>query len=1288
MAKKRRKFLKIVLIVVIILAVGGFLANWFLTYRLEKLLREELSERVYDATDGFYRLNFDKLSVGLFSGELTVNGVFFKPDSTVFNKWSASDSLPSTYFDVYIGMIHFKGLNLTWRFSYKELNFDLFEIREPIINIYESNNSRSVDDIAKNVDSETPYEMISEYINVLTVKEINLENANISYFTSYEDNPSLYALKNVSFHAYNFRLDENSYDSGKLLYSDNFDFNTHEPQILLSNNQFTLNIDAIKLSTKDSLININGIGLIPQKMLWAQTNQIPESYVEANVDSVMFEGLSFKRENARNFFEARSFNIMTSDILYFDTKVDSIVSDEKLQGRLTPKETVGLSWSLYAIVSPIFKSIVVDNIGILNAKLAYSLKTKDKTDLYKLSNFNFEAYNFRIDSLADIQRKFLYSDGFEVDATSIDATVATRNYILNIGKMFMNTLQGAFNIKEVKLWPISTKTDLDYIQGSIDSLSIAGIVYDQGLDIDDIQINSPVLEYVKMPSKIRHHIRKERTDTIIESTIPISIVSSYFKFLSIRNLDLNNGNLVFNDRQNPKNSMTYKVPKIDFHASNVLVNEETISKSSSYVTYDNFDFRFENFDNILPGKEYRLLIKKGYYTGWGGNLRLNNIKLVPQESSWKKSPEVYVSLTTPIVDIRGVNYDNVKGVDFLKFGSVNINNPQIKIVRTSHPDRKDILNDRHNNNMRIDLGNLRVTKAYVKYENRVDKDNLDFSVDNLALKSFIWDSDDKLWVDEVLLQTPNIQFKKTQGNKILARENHPHRRPLSKDLHINRIDIQDLTMGLDRPEMKLNGNVKSLGVKKMNKSKDLFSIADVEIQSPLLKIDQIINSENINKESPDSINSKNLYVMLQGFANNFSVDRFKVADAEIDYKSTLNGRSAKHQQINSTSFDFTGFTLNAEKRDFNLQDFNFTTKNFHLPLDNGFYTLGIGQLDIHKKDETLKLNQIHLISAYPKEEFAYHHPKHSDWFDVSVGNVVLAGIDYPTFFADKVLNIRDVSVGDVKLLNYKNQNIDIEHNVMPLIYVGLQKAPLKMNIQNLDVSNFMVSYQELSRGATEPGEIFFTEMNGKFEGFTNIVTKPQQYIKLDANGKLMGTGYFTAKWYLPVDSLNDRFLLTGKLNQFELIQLNRLITPMAPLEVKDGRVNSLVFKTEASSKGARVQMRFLYDDLSVSVLKNTENGTAPNKLYSTLANAVLKKNNPNKAKDKPREPNLSIVRDPYHSTFNYIWQILQPPVVESVGISQGKQNFMKDVAGFISKVKNFFKREKKKDSLDADDKEE
>ena len=75
-----------------------------------------------------------------------------------------------------VGMIDFKGLNLTWRWSYKQLHFDSFEIRNPDIQVFNPYYStRAEVKERKEAEIKTLYEVVSPYINVLTVRILNLE---------------------------------------------------------------------------------------------------------------------------------------------------------------------------------------------------------------------------------------------------------------------------------------------------------------------------------------------------------------------------------------------------------------------------------------------------------------------------------------------------------------------------------------------------------------------------------------------------------------------------------------------------------------------------------------------------------------------------------------------------------------------------------------------------------------------------------------------------------------------------------------------------------------------------------------------------------------------------------------------------------------------------------------------------------------------------------------------------------------------------------------------------------
>ena len=110
MSSRIWKILKHTVIAVLSLAVLFLVLNLFLTGRLERYLKRELIERTANATDGFYRLSFDKLSISFFKGELRLEGVSLEPDSKVFEHWAALDSLPDTYVSTRIEVIDLREL--------------------------------------------------------------------------------------------------------------------------------------------------------------------------------------------------------------------------------------------------------------------------------------------------------------------------------------------------------------------------------------------------------------------------------------------------------------------------------------------------------------------------------------------------------------------------------------------------------------------------------------------------------------------------------------------------------------------------------------------------------------------------------------------------------------------------------------------------------------------------------------------------------------------------------------------------------------------------------------------------------------------------------------------------------------------------------------------------------------------------------------------------------------------------------------------------------------------------
>lgn len=1280
--------------ILVILLTILFAANWYLKYRLEGYLRSMLSEKVAEATDGVYKLDFDHLSIGLFSGELLVEGINLRPDSLHLNDTIYANKKLDEYVKIKIGSIYFKGVNLTWRTNYKKLKFGLFEVKNADIDIFNMSKTKTVNNQTP-MESFDLYQIISSYIDVLTVKKIRLKNSSVSYrFTDEDGFVSRYALHDINFEANGFLLDENSESSGNLLYSDNFNFHVNTPQRLLSNAQFVLQTDQMIFDTKDSIIQIKNIELSPKLELWERVNKLPDSYLQGKINSINVKGLYFTRSGGANYVAASAFDINYPAIEYFVTDKESM---PKLPSDSIQADSLDFSWSLYSIISPILNKVSIDAVSVNDANFKYSQSFRQDTSVYTLDKVNLIALDFQVDSLSELNtdKRFLYSKGFGLRADGLKGADTQKNHIISADHMILNTLDRIFQIENIVIEPIKTNTNNDYILGSVDFISIRDLDYSQGLGASSLEIKNPKLEYVRVASVRKYEDKSDETKMVKNGTNVWQQVSPFFNHLFVKRIVLDGGVLRFTDKvlQN-----RYNLYGLSLDASNLLIDQNTINTSEYMSAFDNLDFEYGKFEGIWITQNQKIESQRTVFSKKNQNFKIENLKISPYITTGKNKSKVenQMNMSVPLIDFEGLQF-NFSGfyLKNLKISTLNIVSPKVYVTQLSEnnissSDTKAESPQVSGNQMKkvienIDLIRLKISNAEVKYVSNYKKDTLSNTIKILELDNLSWKVGGAINLGKVFLNgsTMSMTERVSNNRQVSNKENYyvnNEASPIYTGINISSLDIKNSKILVQDPNKKLKINIPHFGFTNLDWNREIFDLNTININNPeilLLEFNSPIDTLQKKQKSVDN----NIYQKLKGISNQISLKSIHVSEANINYTFSFKEAPAKNHNLSKANLSLEGLQIDNVKEKYNIDDIGLNIKDFHYPSSNGFYSFQIKEVNYNNRSNRLKLDSIALVPAYPKMEFVYKNPNHADWFDIRVRSVALSGINLPKYISENVLFADTLSVDYVLLQNFKNQNIEIQHNIMPMIYEGLQDLPLKLAIKRANVRDFNIIYEELPKNGKIASKIVFTNMNGRLKGLTNIVTTPDQFIDLSADGRFMETGNFAARWMLPVSKNYDCFELDANMKDFKLTDLNPIIEPMSPVTIADGLVKDVTFSIEGSSIGAQVQMLMFYNDLSLIIQKGS-NREKENTLLTKVTNKILKTNNPNKLNSKPRQPNLSVTRDPYHSTFNYLWQILQPPLVESVGISQGKQNFIRKVSAAISSVKNIFKRDKKKKDED------
>ncbi|GHS99713.1 hypothetical protein FACS189421_10660 [Bacteroidia bacterium] len=500
-------------------------------------------------------------------------------------------------------------------------------------------------------------------------------------------------------------------------------------------------------------------------------------------------------------------------------------------------------------------------------------------------------------------------------------------------------------------------------------------------------------------------------------------------------------------------------------------------------------------------------------------------------------------------------------------------------------------------------------------------------------------------------------------------------------LTLNAARLNELYRVDSLPEYYGSAKIKSVNLEGVNfmfrkwKQKELH-FRHIHIVAPQLTL--INNTEEIPVQHPKDtvvkMRNKSPYEMIAPYLNVISVSDIKLEKGKLRFCSE-NKTDTTEVKLENINFDAENFRIDSvsDQRSFYLY-----SENFKLSIDTtqvsspgNLYTLNSGKIAVNLKDSLLKIENVALKSKVPQWDFAYKDPKHSDWSDLRVGSIELKNFRLQKLIQEKSLLSDSLLVSGVYFSNYKNQKIPTPPSKVPMIYETVQKFPLPFDIRYVKVSNINILYQEMPKNGSDPGAIRFTQMEGIFDGFTNIVTSHTQMNKLTTSGKLMNEGAIRAELYFPVDSTYDVVHIKGTLGAMNMIALNKIIEPMAPARIKSGFIQGLDFDITGGKERATIDMCLLYTDLSIQILlpagkdHRTESG-----ILSFLANGILEKNNPDPGKD-PRRIRTEHIRDPYHSAFNYLWKIYLAGLTETVGYTKGRQ---KSVAWVEKEIKMLKKK--------------
>lgn len=379
-----------------------------------------------------------------------------------------------------------------------------------------------------------------------------------------------------------------------------------------------------------------------------------------------------------------------------------------------------------------------------------------------------------------------------------------------------------------------------------------------------------------------------------------------------------------------------------------------------------------------------------------------------------------------------------------------------------------------------------------------------------------------------------------------------------------------------------------------------------------------------------------------------SVNRIRVNKASFENKDSYTDST----RLSIIDLFVFGEAFLLTKEDLNDPDALFKAKNIEGYLDqavlhlNGFRNAVLAKdFSFNTADKKVNIELVKFDNKLPKYDYADQFEKETDWVELEQASILFEGMDFQAYFRSGSVKAQKLLVDNMKLEVFRDKRKPEDLAKRPkMIHEILRSLPLKLDLQEVELRNGYVSYEERPENKSpRAGTIFFDGIDAKLVGVTNSSERLEKNdeMVLEAKSRLMGKGLIDIKVTYFLNDTTGKFLMEGNIGRMDLVNLNRIIEPSTKVSLKNGILNSLFFDVVANDIEGTGDVIVKYEDLEIEILDKNfgYDQNVFQRIGSFLANKlIIKSENPEDGELKKGE--VYYPRDQHKFIFKYWWELV------------------------------------------------
>lgn len=287
LSRKWRKWIITIVSVIAGILILLLIANWWLNKKWQPLIRDQITQRVLDASDGLYHIEYQHLSFNLLIGNVTVTGVKLIPDTARYRQLEAGNHEPDDLFHLQLNKITIKHFH-PWQLLFsKRLVIKTLLINEPRLQVLHSSDS------LQQHTKKNPYNLISGKLSSVKVGTIQLNDLQFNY---HDKQDSMRDVKVGHLYAYlsDLQLDSTSMrDSTRYFYAKECRLELKGYSMSTPDSLYRLSVGNLQYSFMMQQLSLKNLQLKPRlgKAAFNRKVKVQKDRFDINVSDIAIEGI-------------------------------------------------------------------------------------------------------------------------------------------------------------------------------------------------------------------------------------------------------------------------------------------------------------------------------------------------------------------------------------------------------------------------------------------------------------------------------------------------------------------------------------------------------------------------------------------------------------------------------------------------------------------------------------------------------------------------------------------------------------------------------------------------------------------------------------------------------------------------------------------------------------------------------------------------------------------------------------------------------------------------------------